>query len=311
MNARRPELDLRQLYAFVVLAEELHFGRAAARLGIAQPPLSQQIQRLEQRIGHKLLDRGKGRSKLTAAGQAILLAARQALSDIDIGLDNARLAAKGRTGLLRVGFTPSAAFTVMPPVVREFRSLYPQVALHLLEASSIAQLEMIESGHLDVGFLRDLTISDAEFGNLSVLREPFIALLPKAHKLAASNRVPLPALAAEPFVVVRADAGPSFHAKFMALCGDAGFVPSVTQEVGGWATVAGLVSAGLGVALAPASVAQIRLPGMVCRPLAGQAEPSTVMLSWRSSGCGPVLENFIAIVRRGTSERGGRRRGWP
>ncbi|MBN8928190.1 MAG: hypothetical protein BGO51_26830 [Rhodospirillales bacterium 69-11] len=290
----RPELDLRQLHAFVDLAEELHFGRAAARIGIAQPPLSQQIQRLERRMGCRLLVRGGGaRLALTPAGRAMLPAARQALAELEAGLGAARRAARGQTGLLRIGFTPSIALTTLPPLVRDFRQRYPGVAVQLSEHTSAAQLEMIHAGRLDLGFLRDPP-EDAGLSRHTVAHEALIVLLPRAHPLAAARRVALAALAGEPFLLVRAAAGPSFRTRLLGFCREAGFAPVVAQEAGEWSTVAGLVSAGLGVALAPASVARINLPGMVHRPLV-QTLHSEIVLFWRDTAADDVLRNFVAL----------------
>jgi DNA-binding transcriptional LysR family regulator len=283
------------LHAFAVLAEELHFGRAAVRLGIAQPPLSQQIQRLEQRVGHRLLIRGgTARLALTPAGREMLIAARRALDGLDAGLEAARRAASGETGIVRVGFTPSLALTYLPPLVRNFRTRFPGVDLQLSEQTSAAQVESIRARRLDVGFLREPPEA-ADLSSHAVAHENLVVLLPRTHSLAAAKRIALTALAAEPFVVVRAAAGPSFRAHFVELCRGAGFEPVVAQEVGEWSTVAGLVSAGVGVALAPASVARIKLPGMVHRPLTAAAR-SRIMLFWRLGETNTVVANFVALA---------------
>jgi DNA-binding transcriptional LysR family regulator len=296
MALPRPELELRQLHAFVVLAEELHFGRAAARLGIAQPPLSQQIQRLERRVGHRLLARGGAtRLALTPAGQAMLPIARQALDDLESGLLAARRAARGETGLLRIGFTPSIALTYLPPLVRDFRERYPHVDLHLTEHPSAAQIELVRSGGLDTGFLRDLP-PPPDLSSRIVASEPIVVLLPRQHRLASRRRVALTELANEPFLVVRATGRLSYLTRFKALCRDVGFQPDIVQEVGEWSTVAGLVSAGLGVALAPASVTHISLPGMVYRTLSEVAW-SNVLLFWREGSNDATLLNFIELCQ--------------
>jgi DNA-binding transcriptional LysR family regulator len=263
------------LHAFAVLAEELHFGRAAVRLGIAQPPLSQQIQRLEQRVGHRLLIRGgTARLALTPAGREMLIAARRALDGLDAGLEAARRAASGETGIVRVGFTPSLALTYLPPLVRNFRTRFPGVDLQLSEQTSAAQVESIRARRLDVGFLREPPEA-ADLSSHAVAHENLVVLLPRTHSLAAAKRIALTALAAEPF--------------------GAGFEPVVAQEVGEWSTVAGLVSAGVGVALAPASVARIKLPGMVHRPLTAAAR-SRIMLFWRLGETNTVVANFVALA---------------
>ncbi len=303
----RPSLDLGQLRAFVTLAEELHFGRAAARLGIAQPPLSQQIQRLERRIGHRLLGRGGALPvRLTPAGRVLLDAARQALDGLEWGLEAARAAGRGESGVVHVGFTPSVALTILPPIVQAFRTRFPAVELHLSELTSAEQIERVRAGRLDVGFVRDPPPLDDLSADV-VEHEPLVALLPSGHPLAAGRRVALSGLAGEPFVMVRAAAGPSFRQGFVQHCRGAGFEPLVAQEAGEWATVAGLVSCGLGVAVAPASVARIRLAGLVHRPLS-RAAASRIVLVSRPAAAEAPARNFIALscARPATGRHGPR-----
>ena len=290
----RPELDLQQLYVFVVLAEELHFGRAARRLGIAQPPLSQQIRRLEERIGHRLLTRGgASQMRLTSAGQVMLSAAKAALSGLDAGLEAARRAARGEIGVIRVGFTPSIALTVLPPIVQAFRAKFPLVELQLSELTSAEQIELVRTDRLDVALVRDpLPIADLLFHVL--LEERLVVLLPRVHRLAADRRVALASLSAERFVTVRASASSSFRQRFVLSCREAGFEPHITQEAGEWATVAGLVSSGMGVALVPASVAGIRLAGLVQRPLS-RLSSSRVVLFCRPDAKETPAAHFIAL----------------
>jgi DNA-binding transcriptional LysR family regulator len=234
----------------------------------------------------------------------MLPAARQALAELEAGLGAARRAARGEAGLLRVGFTPSIALTVLPPLVRDFRERFSGVELQLSEHASAVQLEMIRAGRLDLGFLRDPP-EEAELSRLAVASEPLVALLPRAHRLASARRVALADLAADPFLLVRAAAGPSFRTRLLEFCRIAGFEPSVAQEAGEWSTVAGLVSAGLGVALAPASVARINLPGMVHRPLV-QPLYSSIVLFWRDAAVDDVLRNFVALSAAGTGLGGPR-----
>jgi DNA-binding transcriptional LysR family regulator len=290
----RPVLDLRQLHAFVVLSEELHFGRAASRLGIAQPPLSQQIGRLERRIGHRLLTRGGGSPmRLTPAGRALLGAARAALSGLEAGLDAARRAARGESGFVRIGFTPSIALTVLPPIVQAFRVRFPLVELQLSELTSAEQIERVRTDRLDVALVRD-PLPVADLPSHVLLEERLVVLLPCAHHLAGHRRVALASLAGEQFITVRASASSQYRQRFVLYCREAGFEPHIAQETGEWATVAGLVSSGMGVALAPASVAKIRLHGLVRRPLS-QTASSSVVLFYQPEVAEAPAGQFIAL----------------
>ena len=151
----RPELPLPQLHAFVVLAEELHFGHAAARLGIAQPPLSQQIRRLEEKVGHALFTRAPGRVALTAAGCELLPAARRALTDLANGLAAARAVGSGSAGRLRIGFAASLALTILPGLLRTFRHQFPGVHLDIHEMTTAPQIAALHDKTIDIGLLRD------------------------------------------------------------------------------------------------------------------------------------------------------------
>lgn len=226
--------------------------------------------------------------------------ARQALDDLESGLVAARRAARGETGLLRIGFTPSIALTYLPPLIRDFRERFPHVDLQLSEHPSATQIELVRSGGLDIGFLRDLS-PPPDLSNRIVASEPIVVLLPRRHRLASRRRVPLADLAGEPFLVVRAAGRLSYLTRFKDLCRNAGFEPDIIQDVGEWSTVAGLVSAGFGIALAPASVTHISLPGMVYRALDQDAR-SNVLLFWRDGSNDAALLNFIALCQAGRAE---------
>ncbi|NUS27420.1 MAG: LysR family transcriptional regulator, partial [Streptomyces sp.] len=268
---QRPELSLPPLHAFVVLAEELHFGRAAARLGIAQPPLSQQIRRLEDKIGAPLLVRPPGPVALTPAGHALLPAARQALAALTDGLAAARAAAAGRTGTLRLGFAASLALTLLPELLRTYVDHHPQVRLDIREMTTAPQLTALREGDLDVGLLREPPSDDPDLSFRTVLTETFVAVLPRAHPLAAHRTVTPDQLAEHPFILLPREAGPGLHDRITDLC-----APRVTQHATEWQTVCALVETGLGVSLAPASIRRIRLKGVAFRPLTGTDARTTV-----------------------------------
>jgi DNA-binding transcriptional LysR family regulator len=292
----RPELPLPQLHAFVVLAEELHFGHAAARLGIAQPPLSQQIRRLEEKVGHPLFHREPGRVTLTAAGRELLPAAQRALADLADGLAAARSAGSGATGLLRIGFAASLALTVLPGLLRAYRERFPDVRLDIREMTSSPQLTALREGAIDIGLLREPPDDEAEFGFRVVLREPFVAVLPSGHPLAARQAVPLASLADAPFVLLPRAVGPQLHDRIVGLCEEAGFTPRIAARAVEWQTMCALVQAGLGVTLAPASIRRIRLDGVAYRRIAPGDARTRVAVAWRRDDPSPLVAHLLSAV---------------
>ncbi|MDR8413465.1 LysR family transcriptional regulator [Nonomuraea sp. 3-1Str] len=295
----RPELALHQLHAFAVLAEELHFGRAAERLGIAQPPLSQQIRRLERRVGHALFDRGPGGVTLTPAGHELLPSARRALGEIAGGLDAARRAGRGETGRLRIGFAATLALTVLPRILRAYRDGHPGVEVEIREMTTAPQVAALRDGSLDVGLLREPPEADGLVAE-PILSEGFVAVLPSGHPLAARRAVPVAALAGEPFVLPPREAAPTVHDRIAGLCRAAGFEPRAGQRAVEWQTVCALVGAGLGVSLAPASVRGIRLAGVTYRGISPRGARTTVAACHRRDDPNPLLARFLHTARTQT-----------
>jgi len=298
----RPDLPLHQLHAFVVLAEELHFGHAAARLGIAQPPLSQQIRRLEDRVGHPLLTRAPGHISLTPAGEELLPAARSALTTLADALAAARAVGEGRAGTLRIGFAASLALTVLPTLLRRFGERAPDVRLHIQEMTTAPQLEALRDRTLDVGLLRepgglgDSVHDTPELTFRTVLTETFVAVLPAGHPLAGYERVQVAQLADLPFVLLPRHVGPRLHDQIVGLCLEAGFSPAIGQHAVEWQTVCALVEAGLGVSIAPASIARIRLEGIVFRPLEPDLLRTRVAIGWRRGNRSPLIGMLLAAL---------------
>ncbi|MFE2108367.1 LysR family transcriptional regulator [Kitasatospora sp. NPDC059463] len=303
----RPELPLPQLHAFAVLADELHFGHAAARLGIAQPPLSQQIARLEAKVGHPLFVRAPGRVALTPAGHELLPAARRALADLADGLAAARAVGDGRAGRLRIGFSASLALTVLPPLLGTFRARYPGVDLDLREMTTAPQLAALQERSIDVGLLREPP-EDAEAGPLdfrTVLTEPFVAVLPADHPLAAQRSVEVAQLADSPFVLLPRPVGPRLYDRITGLCGAAGFAPRIAQHAVEWPTVCALVGAGLGVSLAPASIRRLRLREVAFRPVEPRTARTRVAAAWRREDRSPLVANLLAALDGSGAARSG------
>ncbi|MFI1975688.1 LysR family transcriptional regulator [Streptomyces wedmorensis] len=292
----RPELPLAQLHAFVVLAEELHFGHAAARLGIAQPPLSQQIRRLEDKVGHPLFSRDPGRVALTPAGRELLPAARHALTGLADGLAAAREAGSGRAGRLRIGFAASLALTVLPGLLRDFRERFPAVRLDIHEMTTTPQLAALRDRTVDVGLLREPPTDDAELAFETVLTEPFVAVLPSGHPLAARRTVGVGQLADSPFILLPRAVGTRLYDRITGLCTTAGFTPRVVQHAVEWQTVCALVEAGLGVSLAPESIRRIRLEGVAFRGIGPGSPRTSVAVAWRANDPNPLVARLLATL---------------
>ncbi|MET9495977.1 LysR family transcriptional regulator [Streptomyces sp. NPDC006552] len=300
----RPELSLPQLHAFLVLAEELHFGRAAARLGIAQPPLSQQIRRLEEKVGYALFSREPGRIGLTAAGRELLPAAGHALGHLAQGLTAAREAGSGAAGRLRIGFAASLALTLLPRLLRTFRERFPAVRLDIQEMTTTPQLAALRDRTIDIGLLREPPAPDAELGFETVLSESFVAVLPASHPVAAQRTVQVEQLADCPFVLLPRAVGPPLHDQITDLCIAAGFTPQVAQHAVEWQTVCALVGAGLGVSLAPESIRRIRLEGVAFRRIAPGAVRTRVAVAWRKNDPNPLVPGILAALAQGPPGRG-------
>lgn len=216
-------IELRHLRYFVAVAEELHFGRAAKRLHLAQPPLSQQIRRLEEEVGYPLLTRSSRSVKLTPAGQVLLERAQRLLGRVAEDVEAVRSVARGEEGVLSIGFIGSAMLTNLPDLLRRYRSLYPRVQLKLSEFHTSRLVEALREGSADVALLRDCGIEPALHIE-PVVQEPFVAVIPKRHGLARLRRLPVTRLASEPFVLFSRSSGSQAWEKTMRVCERPGFI---------------------------------------------------------------------------------------
>ena len=297
-------MELRHLRYFVTVAEELHFGRAAARLFIAQPPLSQQIQQLERELGVALFARTSRRVQLTPAGTAFLAEARQILRQLDAAAKTAKRAAWGETGWLGIGFAASATYDLLPAVLRDFRAAFPEVLLSLQELNAAEQALALREKTIHVGFARPYAPLPEAIVN-SVQQEPFLVALPETHRLTGLKSLGLGILADEPFISFPELPKPSYAEVVRLACEGAGFTPRVVQEVRGMQTALSLVAAGFGVALLPASVRHLHRDGVAYRPLKEPAPRTELTVMSRLDDPSPVLQNFLAIVLKqiGTEER--------
>lgn len=273
-------IELRHLRYFVAVAEELHFGRAAARLNISQPPLSQQIQVLEQQVGARLLARTNRSVALTAAGKQFLADSRQILGLVNDAAARAERLHQGEAGELRIGFTSSAPFIrAVADTLSLFRQNYPDMHLQTREMNTREQLAPLTEGVLDVGLMRNTPLPDALCHEV-ILHEPLMAMIPRAHPLAQKTVVTLAELAKEPFVFFDPHVGTGLYDDILGLMRRYKLSPVITQEVGEAMTIIGLVAAGLGVSILPASFKKVQLHEMCWVPIAEDDAVSEMWLVW-------------------------------
>lgn len=273
-------IELRHLRYFLAVAEELHFGRAAQRLNISQPPLSQQIMQLEQEIAAKLFTRTNRSVQLTPAGQQFLSDARAILQQVEQAAGRAARLERGEEGELRIGFTSSAPFTgLVSDALYQFRQRWPQVHIQMQEINTRQQLAPLHEGQLDLGVMRN-TALPSDLRHQLLLREPLRAVVHWAHPLADVESISISDLANEPFVFFDPQGGTALHGEILSLLHRYHIKPYIMQEVGEAMTILGLVATGLGVSILPASFARARLADVVWLPLREEDALSEVWLVW-------------------------------
>lgn len=273
-------VELRHLRYFIAVAEELHFGRAALRLNISQPPLSQQIIQLETETGARLFNRTNRSVQLTAAGQQLLQDARAILLQVEQAADRAARLHRGEEGELRIGFTSSAPFTfVVSDALYQFRQHWPQVHIQMQEINTRQQLAPLQDGRLDLGVMRNTPLP-ADLRYQLLLSEPLYAVMHRAHPLARADSITVAALAAEPFVFFDPQVGTALYSDILALLHRYQIKPYITQEVGEAMTILGLVATGLGVSILPASFRRAQLADVVWLPLTESDAISELWLVW-------------------------------
>ncbi|MET0288852.1 MAG: LysR family transcriptional regulator [Pseudoxanthomonas sp.] len=294
-------MELRHLRYFLAVAEEGNFTRAAVRVGIGQPPLSQQIQALEKELGTALFIRTPQGARLTDAGEAFLVEVRRVLVDVDRAADTARRAARGESGRLRLGFTASAAFNpVVPALIRDYRRAWPAVELALEETNTAGLLSALLEGRLDAAFIRYSASTPAELQLLKFPDEPMKIAVPAAHPLAARDRAPLSALAGEPFILFPRSFGNSLYDEILHVCRQAGFSLAITQEAPQMSSIVNLVAAELGVSVVPASTVQVQLPGVRYLDIEGLVPVARLALAALPERVetAPVLQHLLSLVRQ-------------
>lgn len=291
-------LELRHLKYFVTVADELHFGRAAERLGISQPPLSQQIHALEQRLGAKLFER-KGRGiVLSDAGNALLPRARTILTQTERAAESVARSQRGELGELHLGLMSSGPFTVVVPrVLARFRERLPDVRLLIHEMATVQQIDALEQGLIDVGVIRPEALPNG-IKAIELFKDSLTVVMHASNPLAAgSGPIDIRELADEDFIFFQRHLGVRLYDEVIALCTRAGFSPRILYEVRELPTIIGLISGGFGVAVLPGSVQRMMVENVVYRPVADMEAATAVWAIYRDDANDPMVRAFLDIAQ--------------
>ncbi len=289
---------IRHLWLFLAVAEEQNFGRAAKRLGMSQPPLSEQIQVLEHALKVKLFDRSRRGATLTPVGAAILPAVRkfaEQLERLELAVEEA---VAGQTGMLTIGAISTAMFDVLPGLIEQLKHAYPQLTVSVREIDSVEAVPALESGDIDLAFAR----LDGDLGHtirsLPLLEDRLMVALPGDHPLASRSRISLASLANEPLVMFSRKVSPVYFDNLIATCRASGFSPRVLHEVRSVASQIAFVSYGQGIALVPAALKKLAPDNVVFRPLSQKLNVVTTAVAWNAERSNPLVEEVVARFRR-------------
>lgn len=288
-------IEIRQLRYFQAVAEELHFSRAAARLRVAQPALSRQIQQLEDEIGTQLLKRTQRVVELTPAGAIFLERTSQILEEIGKAVADARRISKGEYGHLVVGFIHSSTYGLLPAIVERFRHLYPDIELELREMTIAEQHDALSRGLIDIGLLRPQP-APSGIEVQPIMDDPFLLAVPNKHPLAKVDAIDLQTLAAEPMVMFSKRESPLFHSRIIAMCEQAGFNPKIIQHATQIHTIVGLVGAGIGIAVVPGTARNLHPRGVRFLQIMDEPEPVHVALGWQRGKDTPAVRSFRQVA---------------
>jgi DNA-binding transcriptional LysR family regulator len=294
-------MDLRLLGYFLVVAEELHITRAAARLGIQQAPLSQQIKRFEQSLGAQLFRRKPRGVELTEAGVALRDEAASIFASVDRAVDTVSRVSRGELGDIRIGLTTSACFHPFPPqAIRSYRRAYPQVKIQFEQDSTPGLIERLLTGRVDVAFIRTAIGTPAGVTVVPLIEEPMVVALPARHPLAGNRRgLTLKSLAHEKFIGYPRAAGAGLYDSVIAACIVSGFNPDIAYEAPQIVSTLNLVAAGMGISVVPSSMQRLRLDAVVYRPLSGPHNPKGQLnLAVRDDALASPATAFLALVRK-------------
>ncbi len=290
-------MEQRHLRQFIAVAEQHCFSEAAQQLGVTQPALSRQIQRLEEELGVQLFHRTPRRVELTEAGQVFLDRVRGGLVQLERAVAAARRVGRGEMGHLALGFVSAATYSVLPPILRSFHERYPEVQLDVEELSSDQQVSALDDGRIQFGFLYPPEVT-TELEVKPVLREAVVAVLRRGHPLARAPRVHLADLAGEPMLLFRRDLEPALFDTYMRLIAAEGVTPNLMLGPNSLHLTVSLVAAGLGFALAPASVRNLRRSDVVYRAIHPRSPKITLAAAWREDDSSPAREAFLEVVRQ-------------
>lgn len=292
-------MTLKQLRYFIAVAEELHFGRAAQRLSISQPPLSFNIARLEEALGYRLLDRSSRKVELTAAGKVFYSEACRILRVVEQARLLGSRASIGQSGSIRIGFVGTAIFSPISEALRQFDLEHPNTLISVHELNSFEQIDALQGNQIDFGILYQRSIPDSL--NFQILyREPFVCALPAPHPVAQKKSIHLRSLKDESFVLPPRYFSSEYHNRIMSMCIKEGFTPHIRYEARTNAIATVLVAAGFGVAIVPASISRIAIDGLCFRPLANTSVQSELIGVWRKGNheklIQPLLTKLAALL---------------
>jgi DNA-binding transcriptional LysR family regulator len=289
-------MELRQIRSFLSIAETLHFGRTAELIHLSQPALSLQIRALEEEVGVRLFERNRRKTTLTAAGVAFRDEAARALSQLDQAIHRAKQAANGKLGLLRIGFISTAGSEIVPDIFRQFREMNPEVEFSLRAITTADQVQMLERGSLDIGFLRLPIGEHSALDVVTVHRERFVLVVPASHKLAKRKRVRLRDVSGQDFVMYERTYAPGFYDLIFGILRDARIVPNVSQTAAEISTVISLVVAHMGIAILPASAVKHSVASVIACDIVDQIPMSEIGIAV-SKGVRPaVVDNFRSFA---------------
>ncbi|WP_310426154.1 LysR family transcriptional regulator [Chamaesiphon sp. VAR_48_metabat_135_sub] len=296
-------MELRHLRYFMMVATELHFGKAAEKLHISQPPLSKQIQDLEAELGFELFTRTKRSVALTPAGQAFLVEINQIFQQLDRAIDIGRKTSRGELGQISIGFVGSATYNILPVMLQQFRDRYPHVQIELHELTTDRQLIWLREGRIDIGLIRP-PIIERDLDSQIIFQESLVIALPINHHLAMADSIDLTALATQPFILFPRQLAPGLYDSIIAICQAAGFSPQVVQECIQMQTIVSLVSANMGVSILPASIQSAHRQGVIYKPIQlspqlvslGVEKLATIAIVWRLNDNSPTINRLLEIV---------------
>ena len=289
-------IELRHLETFLVVVEEMNFGRAAERLRIAQPPLSRQIQRLEESLGVKLFDRTKPQIQLTEAGQAFVPEARRILMQVERGVQTAQRASGGQVGQLLIGFEGSCSSDIVSLSIQSYQQQFPDVNVMVQEMPTGDQLQALLEEQIDVGFILP-RLAEESLVVETVVQEPLVLALSETHPLAVQNEVQVQQLRNERFIMGFPGDRCGLYAAVMSICHQAGFIPQVSQVTNEMQLTLGFIATGMGVALLPSSIRRFHRDGVVYRPVQPCGAAIVLAIAWLQGNSNPTLPNFLQVVR--------------